>query len=178
MIYSYLRGVEFMNLRKYKSDINKLIEEGKAIMNASEDSKYLMRVFAVNMALSGVEVSKVSEMSGYSAATIYKWINIADESGFEALRNKQIPGRPSRLSAEQLSALESAIQSNPNDYGFKKWDGPSLSEYIKTTFKITIGVRRCQVLFHELGFSHIRPQTFPSKGYEDTEERTSFKKNQ
>lgn len=48
-----------MNSRKYKSDINELIEKGKAIMNSSDDSKYLMRVFAVNMVLSGSEVSKV-----------------------------------------------------------------------------------------------------------------------
>ena len=116
-------------------------------------------------------------MAGYSAATIYKWINIVDESGFEALRNKQIPGRPSRLSDEQLAALDLAIQSDPNDYGFKTWDGPSLSEYITNTFNINLGVRRCQELFHQLGFSHIRPQTFPSKGYEDTKARTSFKKN-
>lgn len=167
-----------MNFRKYKSDINKLLEEGKAIINGSEDSKYLMRVFAVNMVLSGTEVSRVSEMAGVSGATIYKWIKAVDEEGFEALKNKKIPGRPSRLSNEQLNALDIAIQSNPNDYGFKTWDGPSLSEYIKNTFGITIGVRRCQVLFHKLGFSHIRPQTFPSKGYEDTEERISFKKTQ
>ena len=63
-----------MNSRKYKSDINELIEKGKAIMNASDDSKYLMRVFAVNMVLSGSEVSKVSEMAGVVDATIYKWI--------------------------------------------------------------------------------------------------------
>jgi transposase len=167
-----------MNSRRYKSDINKLLEEGKEIMTASEDSKYLMRVFAVNMVLSGYEVSKISEMAGVSGATIYKWIKIVDEEGFEALRNKKIPGRPSRLNDKQLTALDLAIQSNPNDYGFKTWDGPSLSEYIKNTFKVNIGVRRCQELFHKLGFSHIRPQTFPSKGYEDTEERTSFKKNQ
>lgn len=45
-----------MNSRKYKSDINKLLEESKAIMKSSEDAKYLMRVFAVNMVLSGSEV--------------------------------------------------------------------------------------------------------------------------
>lgn len=128
------------------------------------------------MVLSGSEVSKVSEMAGVVDATIYKWIKAVDEEGFESLRNKKIPGRPSRLSEEQLSDLDLAIQSNPNDYGFKTWDGPSLSEYIKTKFNIKISVRRCQEFFHKLGFSRIRPQTFPSKGYEDTEERISFKK--
>ena len=166
-----------MNSRKYKSDINKLLEEGKAIMKSSEDAKYLMRVFAVNMVLSGSEVSEISEMAGVSNVTIYNWVKAVDNDGFEALRNKKIPGRPPRLNSEQLTAVDLAMQSDPNDYGFKTWNDPSLSEYIKTTFNINLGVRRCQELFHQLGFSHIRPQTFPSKGYEDTEERTSFKKN-
>ena len=31
-------------------------------------------------------------------------------------------------------------------------------------------------LFHELGYSLIRPQSFPSKGYKDTEVRKASKK--
>ena len=163
---------------KYNSDVNLLLEEGKKIMSSSEDTKYLMRVFTVILVLSGSKVSELSEMAGVTGATIYKWIKIVDEEGFEGLRNKKIPGRPPRLSDEQLAALDLAIQSDPKDYGFKTWDGPALSKYIEATFNVTIGVRRCQELFRKLGFSLIRPQTFPSKGYEDTEERTSFKKNQ
>ena len=51
------------------------------------------------------------------------------------------------------------------------------SQYIKKQFGVDIGVRQCQRLFRSLGYSHIRPQPYPSKGYEDTEERTAFKKN-
>ena len=54
--------------------------------------------------------------------------------------------------------------------------GPTLSAYIKETYDINLGVRQCQRLFHELGYSKIRPQVFPSKGYEDTEARNEFKK--
>ena len=160
---------------KYNSDINSLLEEGKKIMSSSEDTKYLMRVFTVILVLSG---SKVSELSGMTKDAAVFDFKIVDEEGFEGLRNKKIPGRPPRLSDEQLAALDLAIQSDPKDYGFKTWDGPALSKYIEATFNVTIGVRRCQELFRKLGFSLIRPQTFPSKGYEDTEERTSFKKNQ
>lgn len=167
-----------MNFRKYKSDVKELIEEGKAIMTSSEDAKYLLRVFAVNMVLSGCAVSVVCEMAGVSSVSVSNWVKAVDENGYEALKNKKIPGRPSRLNDEQLATVDSALQSDPNKYGFKKWDGPSLSEYIKNTYNINLSVRRCQELFHQLGFSRIRPQTFPSKGYEDTEEREEFKKNQ
>ena len=50
--------------------------------------------------------------------------------------------------------------------------------YIKAKYDIEIGVRQCKRLFHRLGYSRIRPQPFPSKGYEDTEEREAFKKNE
>ena len=62
------------------------------------------------------------------------------------------------------------------EYGFKVWDGPSLSAHIKKQYAIDIGVRQCQRLFRNLGYSHIRPQPYPSKGYEDTDERVAFKK--
>ena len=84
---------------------------------------------------------------------------------------KSSPGRPSRLSDEQMQHIDAVLQSNPNDYGFKVWDGPSLSAYIKKEFNIELAARQCQRIFYQLGFSLIRPQTFPSKGYEDTGKR-------
>lgn len=57
-----------MNSRKYKSDINKLLEEGKAIMKSSENAKYLMCVFTVNMGFlsspSGTKREKICNCYG------------------------------------------------------------------------------------------------------------------
>lgn len=166
-----------MNVRKYNTDPKILLEQGKAIMSSSDDSKYHFRVFAVNMVLSGCSASQIGEMAGISKAAITGWVKTVDEQGFEALRTKQRPGRPRRLSDEQLSEIDTTLQSDPNEQGFKVWDGSSLSAYISKTYGINLSIRQCQRLFHTLGYSHIRPQPYPSKGYEDTEERTTFKKN-
>ena len=166
-----------MNVRKYNTDPEILLEQGKAIMSSSDDSKYHFRVFAVNMVLSGCSASQIGEMAGISKAAITGWVKTVDEQGFEALRTKQRPGRPGRLSDEQLSEIDTTLQSDPNEQGFKVWDGSSLSAYIGKTYGINLSIRQCQRLFHTLGYSHIRPQPYPSKGYEDTEERTTFKKN-
>ncbi len=166
-----------MNLRKYSTDPALLLEQGKAIMTSSEESKYLFRVFAVNMVLSGTPASQVGASAGYTKAAVTGWVKAVDENGFEALRSQQHPGRPPKLTEEQLKQIDAAIQSDPKDYGIKVWDGPSLSAYIKKQFNVEIGVRQCQRLFKNLGFSRIRPQPYPSKGYEDTEERIAFKKN-
>ncbi len=50
-----------------------------------------------------------------------------------------------------IAKLKENVCSNPNSFGFKEWDGPSLSKHIKNTFDIELGVRACQKLFHKMG---------------------------
>ena len=65
----------------------------------------------------------------------------------------------------------------PVNYGYNVWDGPSLSDFIKSQYNVDYGVRACQILMHKMGFSLIRPQTYPSLGNPDDEAREAFKKN-
>ena len=51
-----------------------------------------------------------------------------------------------------------------------------MSDYIKSQYHIDLCIRQCQRLFHELGFSQIRPQTYPSLGEPNEEEREAYKK--
>lgn len=166
-----------MNKRKYHTDPEILLEQGKAIMSSSDESKFHFRVFAVNMVLSGCPASQIGAMAGVSKVAVIGWVKAADEKGFDALKSKGHQGRPAKLSAEQLKEIDTVLQSDPKDHGYKNWDGPTLSSYIKSKYNIEMSVRQCQRLFHNLGFSLIRPQPYPSKGYEDTEERNGFKKN-
>lgn len=167
-----------MNTRKYNTNPEILLEQGKTIMSSTDEARFHFKVFAVNMVLSGCPVSQISAMAGVSKVAITGWVKTVDEQGFDALRSRQRSGRPPKLSADQCAAIDSAIQSDPKDFGFKVWDGPSLSSYINSTFGIQISVRQCQRLFHDLGYSRIRPQLYPSKGYEDSVEREAFKKNE
>lgn len=166
-----------MNKRKYKNNPEELLNQGKAILSSSDESRFHFRVFAVNLVLSGFSAAEIGKMAGVSKAAVTSWVKAVDENGFDALRSKGHAGRPSRLTDEQRKTIDLALQSDPNEYGYKLWDGPSLSAYISSTFGITLGVRQCQRLFHDLGYSLIRPQPYPSKGHEDTEERKRFKKN-
>ena len=53
----------------------------------------------------------------------------------------------------------------------------SLSDFIFRKYEVKLGVRQCQRLFHQLGFSQIRPQAFPSKDHEEDPSRGELKKN-
>ena len=166
-----------MNNRKYNTDPALLLEQGKAIMSSTDESRFHFRVFAVNMVLSGCSAAQIGAMAGVSKVAVTGWVKTADEEGFEALKSKGHRGASSKLSEEQYKEIDSILQSDPKEHGYKNWDGPSLAAYIKNKYGVVLCVRQCQRLFHKLGYSHIRPQPYPTKGYEDTEERNEFKKN-
>lgn len=166
-----------MNTRTFISNKQTLIDEGKRIVSMSDDAKFLRKVTIVNLMLNGASASSLSPSCGETARTLNSWMKSVDEKGFESLRPKKQPGRPNKLTKAQKEEIKVAILLPPEDSGYTVWDGPSLSDYINRTYGVSLGVRQCQRLFHQLGFSQIRPQAFPSKGQEDDPQRDMFKKN-
>lgn len=162
----------------FKSNIGCLRDEGLKIVQDNEVSRYYFRVSAVNAVLSGQSSLQVCKWFGISSRSLNGWVKKVDEQGFESLKDKSRPGSPSKLSKEQLTEIDKMIQTSPESYDVKVWDGPSLSSVIKRQFGINLGVRQCQRLFHKLGFSKIRPQTYPSKDTDNNEERVTFQKKE
>lgn len=164
-----------MNTRKFKSDKDALIAEGNRIVSSSDDAKYIS-ITIVNLLLRGLNTKLVADACGETDRTLSNWVRTVDEQGFEALRPQKHPGRPQSLTECQKQNIKAAVASDPNAFGYTVWDGPSLSDYIASQYGISLCVRQCQRLLHELGFALIRPQTFSSKGNEGSPLRDEFKK--
>ena len=168
-----------MPARKYKTNPAQLLAEGQQIVHTTSDAKYRHKVEMVNLVLGGLTPSFLSSYCGDSKRTITLWVKIADEQGFEALKTKKPTGRSPKLTREQKAEIRAIVEEDdPKKYGQNVWDGPSLSVYIRKTYAVKLSVRQCQRLLHSLGFSLVRPQTFPSKGEENERERTEYKKAQ
>ena len=84
-----------MNSRKYNTDPEVLLQQGKEIMSSSDEAKYHFRVFAVNMVLAGTPASQVGGYARVTKAAVTGWVKTVDEIGFEALRTKP-PSRSSQ----------------------------------------------------------------------------------
>ena len=168
-----------MPARKYKTNPEELLAEGQLIVNSTTDAKYQHKVEMVNLVLSGITPSYLSTYCGDSKNAITLWVKIADEQGFEALRVKRQTGRPPKLNSTQITQIRMVLEEDaPKKYGYNVWDGPSLSAYIEKAYGVKLCVRQCQRLFHNLGFSLVRPQTYPSKGEKNAAERDEYKKTQ
>ena len=168
-----------MPARQYKTDPAQLLADGQLIVHTTSDAKYRHKVEMVNLVLGGLSPSYLSTYCGDSKSTITRWVKIADEQGFEALKTKKQTGRTPKLTREQKAEIRAVIEEDdPKKYGYNVWDGSSLSAYIGKTYKVKLCVRQCQRLFHSLGLSLVRPQTFPCKGEHNEAERTEYKKTQ
>lgn len=167
-----------MNTRAFIHDPEELLKEGTSIINSSSDAKYVLRVALVNFMLAKTaSAEELSWLSGIPRRTLTSWVQKVDEYGFESLRAIKQTGRPSRLTEEQMAEIKVAIESDPEDSGYRVWDGTTLSDYIHDRYGIELGTRQCQRLFHTLGFSRIRPQKYPSLHEGNNKEREAFKKN-
>ena len=120
----------------------------------------------VNLVLVGMTPSMLCEYVRESKNTITLWVKTADEKGFDALRFKKQPGRPTRLSAENIAASKAVLaEYAPQKYGYNIWAGPSLSATARE-YGVSPGVchsYHCQRMFHSLGFlsiafSHSKPK--------------------
>ena len=94
-----------MPARVYKTDKEQLLAEGKLIVSSTADAKFQHKVELVNLVLSGMTPSALSEFVCESKNTITLWVKTADEKGFDALRTKKQTGRPSKLSVENIASI-------------------------------------------------------------------------
>lgn len=166
-----------MRRKQYLNDPKELLAQGQLLVKENSDIKFAYRVSMVNLILAGMPAKELAEHCRDGETTLMSWVTKVDREGWDALHAKKQPGKPCRLTEGQLSLVKQAVMSDPNTYGFHVWDGPSLSKYIKDNFDVELGVRACQKLFHRMGFSLIRPQTYPSLENPDDAARESFKKN-
>ncbi len=165
-----------MRNHKYINNREELLTQGRSIVSESADNKFVHRVSMVNLMLSGFSAKELAKYCGESERTLQSWLKKVDEQGWETLISKKQTGRPSRLSNQQVEEIRIAVQADPEQSGYNVWDGPTLSDYIKSQYGIEYGVRASQYLLHRMGFSLIRPQVYPSLEQPDDEAREAFKK--
>ena len=107
----------------------------------------------------GKTCPEVARLLGRRAQTVQSWVRAFKKKGLSGLKDKSRPGRPPRLTEEQMAQIDQALRSTPEEYGLNGhlWDGKTLSAFILKEFNVQLGVRQCQRVFHKLGFRYRKP---------------------
>lgn len=125
----------------------------------SDEAKYDHRLHAVLLVAQGMSCRQAGQMLGDAARTVAYWVRRFEDEGFPGLADGDRPGRPSRLSEEQLGQIDQALRKEPKEFGLQgPWDGKALSSFIQQQWDISLGMRQCQRLFRQLGFRLRKPR--------------------
>lgn len=144
----------------------------------TEEARYDHRLHALLMVAQGRRCSEVAELFGDATRTVQYWVQRFEKEGFAGLYDAEKPGRPRRLSEEQVYEVGVALRSTPKEAGLRGqiWDGKTLSAYIMKRYGVSLGVRQCQRMFSHLGFRLRKPR--PVIAHADHERQAGYKKTQ
>lgn len=142
----------------------------------NNDARYDHRLHAILLVAQGLNCHEVARLLGDSPRTVAYWVNHFIEDGLAGIMEFERPGRPPRLSEDQLDEVDRVLRGSPSEFGLtgNLWDGKTLSAFIKKRWHITLGVRQCQRLFRQLGFRLRKPR--PRIASADSELQARVKK--
>lgn len=118
----------------------------------SREKKACYRAFCLLMILKGQRISDIAEALGEHTRTIERWRKRFNEQGIEGLLDDTSPGRPSRLSAEDMAAVTQDLHSPPAAFGLEgeKWRGKQLQQHLRQRYGVELSLRQCQRLLKRL----------------------------
>lgn len=145
-------------------------------ISRTPEGRYFHRLHAVLHVLNGASSYATANLYGDSPRAVEYWVQRLASKGLAGLLDGNHTGRPARLSASALARLRKDIGRSPRELGYTQnlWDGLLLSHHLAQHYSVSLSVRQCQRLFHQLGFSLQRPRRKASEA--DALRQESFKK--
>jgi transposase len=138
-----------------EKDKEALIAAIKDELSRTPEGRYYHRLHVVLHYLQENSSSAVALFYGHSARVIQYWIQRLLSSGLESLWDRERPGHPGQLSRSQRGRLRDELRRSPTELGYKQnyWNGPLLSNHLERHYTITLSIRQCQRILHQLRFS-------------------------
>jgi putative transposase len=119
----------------------------------TRDEMESRRLLAAQDLHTGLMQSQVALKYGVSRTTASRWHRAIDGKGVEALRRRRAPGRPSRLTPEQLQRAAQIYQAGPRTAGYAsdRWTTVRFAGAIFQAFGVRYDPDHVGRIMHRLG---------------------------
>ena len=151
------------------------VEELKKAAKAEQRAKPRLRLQAVILALQGQSASTIAQALGTTERSVYSWLGRYNRDGLAALPDAPRPGRPLRLTPEQLECFRARLEAGPRPKdGVCSLRGVDLQRILQEEFGVTYSLNGVYGLLHHLGYSYLMPR--PRHRHSDDQVQEDFKK--
>jgi len=118
------------------------------------------RVRAARLLQAGRKPAEVAAMVGAPRQTVYRWKEVLEARGIDALRDMSKGGRPAILGAEELVRLQIALMEGPTVQGFGTplWTIKRVRVFIEREFGVRYSDVHVWRLLGQMGFSSQKPE--------------------
>jgi transposase len=119
----------------------------------TRDEMESRRLLAAQDLQMGLSQSQVARKFGVSRTTASRWARSLSGTGLESLRKRRAPGRPSRLTADQLVGAAEIYRSGPRAAGFEsdRWTTARFADAIFVRFGVRYDPDHVGRIMHRLG---------------------------
>jgi transposase len=124
----------------------------------TRDEMESRRLLAAQDLQTGLTQSQVARKFGVSRTTASRWNRALSATGVESLRKRRAPGRPSRLTADQLNILAETYHAGPRAVGFDsdRWTTARFADAILARFGVKYDPDHAGRIMHRLGLRERR----------------------
>ncbi len=118
------------------------------------------RLRAARLLQAGQTPAQVAATVQVARQTVYRWRDVLESEGIDALRDMSKGGRPARLGAEELGRVQIALLEGPTAHGFGTplWTIKRVRLLIERQFGVRYSKVHVWRLLGQLGFSSQKPE--------------------
>lgn len=141
-----------------------------------KDARASRRMLALALVLDGRTRTEAAQSCGMDRQTLRDWVHRYNAEGLAGLVDRPLPGRPPRLSAEQMRELAMIVETGPDPEtdGIVRWRRIDLCEVVEQRFGIRVAERTMGAILHRLGFARLSAR--PRHPQADAEAQAVYKK--
>jgi transposase len=142
----------------------------------AKDADQARRLLALAAVWDGMNREEAARIGGMDRQTLRDWVHRFNEHGVQGLINAQSPGRPPKLSKEQMEELRRLVEAGPDPQkdGVARWRCVDLKRVLGERFAVDLSEVSLGRVLKKLGFSHISARPLHPK--QDGEAIATFKK--
>ena len=128
---------------------------------------------AIQLLNEGKSPSQIARAVKASTSSVWRWRQAYRDDGWEGLRSRPVPGRPSRLSLAQKEELLRFLERGPAAAGYKTdlWTLRRVAEVIRRRFRVRYTPGHVWSVLVNLGWSCQKPERQARERDEEAVER-------